>query len=203
MANRVEVLSEKLRLEPLVTEFAIITAKVILYIVVIVSALSSFGIQTHSFVAAICAAGLAIGLALENSLSNLAAGILLAGNKVFKKKDYVEINWIAGKVESVGLLTTIRTVDNRRVPIPNNSCLSNSIINFSKFPTHRIDLQVSIAYENDVTEAKRLMAKLFDSSSLVIDKTDVLVGVESFGEHSVNLIARVWITADNLLVAHL
>ena len=114
MASRVEMLSERLRLEPLVTEFAITTAKVILYIVVIVSALSSLGIQTHSLVAAIGAAGLAVGLALQNSLSNLAAGILLAGNKVFKKLDYVEINGVAGKVESVGLLTTtLRTIDNK------------------------------------------------------------------------------------------
>ena len=204
MASRVEVLSEKLRLEPLVTEFAITTAKVILYIVVIVSALSSLGIQTHSLVAAIGAAGLAVGLALQNSLSNLAAGILLAGNKVFKKQDYVEINGVAGKVESVGLLTTtLRTVDNKTVTIPNNSCLSNNIINFSNFPTRRIDLRVSIAYEDEVAEAKRLLTELFDSSSLVIDKVDVMVGVESFGEYGVNLLARVWVTTDNVLVAQM
>jgi small conductance mechanosensitive channel len=204
MASRVEVLSEKLRLEPLVTEFAITTAKVILYIVVIVSALSSLGIQTHSLVAAIGAAGLAVGLALQNSLSNLAAGILLAGNKVFKKQDYVEINGVAGKVESVGLLTTtLRTVDNKTVTIPNNSCLSNNIINFSNFPTRRIDLRVSIAYEDEVAEAKRLLIELFDSSSLVIDKVDVMVGVESFGEYGVNLLARVWVTTDNVLVAQM
>jgi small conductance mechanosensitive channel len=204
MASRVEVLSEKLRLEPLVTEFAITTAKVILYIVVIVSALSSLGIQTHSLVAAIGAAGLAVGLALQNSLSNLAAGILLAGNKVFKKKDYVEINGVAGKVESVGLLTTtLRTIDNKTVTIPNNSCLSNNIINFSNFPTRRIDLQVSIAYEDEVTEAKRLLIALFDSSPLVIDKADVLVGVESFGEYGVNLLARVWVSTDDVLVAQM
>ena len=204
MASRVEVLSEKLRLEPLVTEFAITTAKVILYIVVIVSALSSLGIQTHSLVAAIGAAGLAVGLALQNSLSNLAAGILLAGNKVFKKLDYVEINGVAGKVESVGLLTTtLRTVDNKTATIPNNSCLSNNIINFSNFPTRRIDLQVSIAYEDEVAEAKRLLNELFNSSPLVIDKADVLVGVESFGEYGVNLLARVWVTTDNVLVAQM
>ena len=204
MASRVEVLSEKLRLEPLVTEFAITTAKVILYIVVIVSALSSLGIQTHSLVAAIGAAGLAVGLALQNSLSNLAAGILLAGNKVFKKKDYVEINGVAGKVESVGLLTTtLRTIDNKTVTIPNNSCLSNNIINFSNFPTRRIDLQVSIAYEDEVTEAKRRLIALFDSSPLVIDKADVLVGVESFGEYGVNLLARVWVSTDDVLVAQM
>ena len=204
MASRVEVLSEKLRLEPLVTEFAITTAKVILYIVVIVSALSSLGIQTHSLVAAIGAAGLAVGLALQNSLSNLAAGILLAGNKVFKKKDYVEINGVAGMVESVGLLTTtLRTVDNKTVTIPNNSCLSNNIINFSNFSMRRIDLQVSIAYEDEVTEAKRLLMELFDSSPLVIEKADVLVGVESFGEYGVNLLARVWVSTDNVLVARM
>lgn len=204
MASRVEVLSEKLRLEPLITEFAITTAKVILYIVVIVSALSSLGIQTHSLVAAIGAAGLAVGLALQNSLSNLAAGILLAGNKVFKKKDYVEINGVAGMVESVGLLTTtLRTVDNKTVTIPNNSCLSNNIINFSNFPTRRIDLQVSIAYEDEVTEAKRLLIELFDSSPLVVNKADVLVGVESFGEYGVNLLARVWVSTDNVLVARM
>ena len=204
MASRVEVLSEKLRLEPLVTEFAITTAKVILYIVVIVSALSSLGIQTHSLVAAIGAAGLAVGLALQNSLSNLAAGILLAGNKVFKKKDYVEINGVSGMVESVGLLTTtLRTVDNKTVTIPNNSCLSNNIINFSNFSMRRIDLQVSIAYEDEVTEAKRLLIELFDSSPLVINKADVLVGVESFGEYGVNLLARIWVTTDNVLVARM
>ena len=204
MASRVEVLSEKLRLEPLITEFAITTAKVILYIVVIVSALSSLGIQTHSLVAAIGAAGLAVGLALQNSLSNLAAGILLAGNKVFKKKDYVEINGVAGMVESVGLLTTtLRTVDNKTVTIPNNSCLSNNIINFSNFSMRRIDLQVSIAYEDEVTEAKRLLIELFDSSPLVVNKADVLVGVESFGEYGVNLLARVWVSTDNVLVARM
>ena len=147
-----------MRLEPLLTEFAITTAKVILYIVVIVSALHSSGIQIHSLVAAIGAAGLAYGLALQNSLSNLAVGSLLAGNKVFKKKVYVEINGIPGKVESVGLLTTTLSVfDNNMVTIPNSSYLSNNIINFSKFPILRIDLQVSIAYEADVTEAKWLL----------------------------------------------
>jgi small conductance mechanosensitive channel len=184
----------------LVTEFAITTAKVILYIVVIVSALSSLGIQTHSLVAAIGAAGLAVCLALQNSLSNLAAGILLAGNKVFKQLDYVEINGVAGKVEGVGLLTTtLRTIDNKTVTIPNNSCLSNNIINFSNFPTRRLDLRVSIAYEDDVVEAKRLLTHLFVSSPLVIDKTDFLVGVESFGEYGVNLLARVWVPTENIL----
>lgn len=89
------------------------------------------------------------------------------------------------------------------VTIPNYSFLSNNTINFSKFPTRRIDLLVSIAYEDDYTEAKRLLGKLFDSSSLVIDKTDVLVGVESFGKHRVNLITRVWVTTDNALIAQM
>ena len=77
------------------------------------------------------------------------------------------------------------------------------LINFSKFPTRRIDLQVSIAYEDEVAEAKRLLVKLFDSSSLVIDNTDVVVGVESFGEYGVNLLARVWVATDNVLVAQM
>ncbi|MEC8308573.1 MAG: mechanosensitive ion channel domain-containing protein [Pseudomonadota bacterium] len=193
-----------MRIEPLVTEFAITTAKVILYIVVIVSALSSLGIQTHSLVAAIGAATLAVGLALQNSLSNLAAGILLAGNKVFKKLVCVEINGVAGKIESVGLLTTtLRTIDNKTVTIPNNSCLSNNIINFSNFPTRRLDLRVSIASEDDVVEAKRLLTDLFVSSPLVIDKSDFLVGVESFGEYGVNLLARVWVPTENVLAAQM
>jgi len=187
MASRVEVLSERLRIEPLVTEFAITTAKVILYIVVIVSALSSLGIQTHSLVAAIGAATLAVGLALQNSLSNLAAGILLAGNKVFKKLDYVEINGVAGKVESVGLLTTtLRTIDNKTVTIPNISCLSNNIINFSNFPTRRLDLRVSIAYEDDIVEAKRLLTDLFVSSPLVIDKSDFYLNPVNPEQRSIN-----------------
>jgi small conductance mechanosensitive channel len=97
----------------------------------------------------------------------------------------------------------LRTVDNKTVTIPNNSCLSNNIINFSNFPTRRIDLRVSIAYEDEVAEAKRLLIELFDSSPLVIDKVDVMVGVESFGEYGVNLLARVWVTTDNVLVAQM
>ena len=146
----------------------------------------------------------AVGLAFQNSLSNLAAGILLAGNKVFKKLDYVEINGVAGRVESVGLLTTtLRTIDNKTVTIPNNSCLSNNIINFSNFPTRRLDLRVSIAYEDDIVEAKRLLTDLFVSSPLVIDKTDFLVGVESFGEYGVNILTRIWVPTESVLAAQM
>ena len=199
VARRTDRMADRLHIEPLIAELAITALKVFLFLFVLISALSSLGVQTNTLLAAVGAAGLAIGLALQSSLSNLAAGILLAVNKIFKKADYIEANGVAGSVTSIGLFTTtLRTIDNRSVTVPNDALFSNNIVNYSRFPIRRIDLRVSIAYEDDVQVACQVLTDLLNQSDAVVDRQDVVVGVESFGEYGVNLLVRCWVGRDNL-----
>ncbi len=199
VARRTDRMADRLHIEPLIAELAITALKVFLFLFVLISALSSLGVQTNTLLAAVGAAGLAIGLALQSSLSNLAAGILLAVNKIFKKADYIEANGVAGSVTSIGLFTTtLRTIDNRSVTVPNDALFSNNIVNYSRFPIRRIDLRVSIAYEDDVQVACQVLTDLLNQSDAVVDHQDVVVGVESFGEYGVNLLVRCWVGRDNL-----
>ena len=199
VARRTDRMANRLHIEPLIAELAITALKVFLFLFVLISALGSLGVQTNTLLAAVGAAGLAIGLALQSSLSNLAAGILLAVNKIFKKADYIEANGVAGSVTSIGLFTTtLRTIDNRSVTVPNDALFSNNIVNYSRFPTRRIDLRVSIAYEDDVQVACQVLTDLLNQSDAVVDRQDVVVGVESFGEYGVNLLVRCWVGRDNL-----
>ena len=199
VARRTDRMADRLHIEPLIAELAITALKVFLFLFVLISALSSLGVQTNTLLAAVGAAGLAIGLALQSSLSNLAAGILLAVNKIFKKADYIEANGVAGRLTSIGLFTTtLRTIDNRSVTVPNDALFSNNIVNYSRFPIRRIDLRVSIAYEDDVQVACQVLTDLLHQSDAVVDHQDVVVGVESFGEYGVNLLVRCWVGRDNL-----
>lgn len=199
VARRTDQVAERMGIEPLIAELAVTALKIFLFLFVLISSLSALGVQTHTLLAAVGAAGLAIGLALQSSLSNLAAGILLAVNKIFKKSDYIEANGVAGSVSSIGLFTTtLKTLDNRYVTVPNDALFSNNIINYTRFEIRRLDLRVSIAYEDDQDRAIELLEELMQASELTLNDHDRLIGVESFGEYGVNLLVRVWVRRDNL-----
>lgn len=166
----------------------------IVFFVAIIAAISHLGFNTSSLVAIVGAAGLAIGLALQGSLSNFASGVLLITLKPFKTGDFVEVAGIAGIVEEIHIFSTkFRTGDNKTVIVPNGTVTSSSIINYSTKPTRRIDLVIGVSYDADLAKTRELLHKIASSHDNVLKDQDVTVGVSELADSSVNLVVRPWV----------
>ncbi|MDH3207504.1 MAG: mechanosensitive ion channel [Gemmatimonadota bacterium] len=164
----------------------------------VIAALSQFGVQTTSFVAVIGAAGLAVGLALQGSLSNFAAGVLILLFRPFRVGDLIESAGSRGKVQEIGILaTTLATPDNQKVILPNGALMNGKIVNVNAFPTRRIDLVASIAYNDDVDQARDVLRAVLAAHPKVLKDPESVVEVLEMADSSVNLVVRPWVeTAD-------
>ena len=169
-----------------------------LFVVVTVAALGQLGIETASFLAILGAAGLAIGLALQGSLSNFAAGVLIIILRPFGAGDWVEIAGESGKVQSIRIFTTeLRTGDNKCVVIPNSRVLDSNIINHSSTGTRRVDLLFGIGYDDDIKQAKEIIEQILSADDRVLDEPAPSVVLADLGASSVDIAARPWVnTAD-------
>lgn len=166
--------------------------------IVVISALGQLGIQTASFVAVIGAAGLAVGFALQGSLSNFAAGVLIILFRPFKKGDYVEAGGTAGSVFEITILQTIlKTPDNKTVIVANSSVLGNNITNYSTEPTRRVDLLVGVAYSADLALVKQELKAIADEEPRILTDKDIQIAVSALADSSVNLVFRVWVETPN------
>ena len=170
----------------------------VLLVVVVIAALDQLGIQTTSLLAVFGAAGLAIGLALKDSLANFSSGIMLIIFRPFKVGDFIEAAGISGTVEEVRIFSTIlRTGDNREIIIPNGHIYAGPIINVSARSTRRIDLVFGIGYEDDLRKAKQLIEAAFAADDRILDNPAPGVAVAELADSSVNINARPWVkTAD-------
>lgn len=166
----------------------------VLLLVVITAALDQLGIDTTSFIAILGAAGLAVGLALKDSLQNFASGVMLILFRPFRIGDFIEAAGTAGVVEEIKIFSTLlRTPDNREVIVPNGDIYSSSITNNNARETRRIDLVVGIGYDDDLREAKRLLEELVKSDERVLEDPAPLVAVGELGASSVDLLVRPWV----------
>lgn len=176
---------------------ASVSAKVIriaLLILTLVIVLSQFGVQTASLVALLGAAGLAIGLALQGALSNVAAGVMLLALRPFKLGDAVDINGIVGTVKEIGLfVTNINTPDNIAVRVPNNLIWGSPIRNFFGNDTRRLDMIFSISYEDDIDKAIALVKEIIGANKRALKDPAPVVVVGAFGDSSVDLWVRPWV----------
>jgi len=153
--------------------------------------LERFGITTTSLVALIGAAGLAVGLALQGTLSNLAAGVMLLLFRPFKVGDFIDGADVFGKVESITLFTTdLSTFDQQHIIVPNSELWGTKIINHSHYPERGVDLTFGIAYGADIEKAKKAIQKVFNAHELVLKEPAAFIEVDELAESSVNLIAR-------------
>lgn len=160
---------------------------------VVLAALGQLGIQTTSFIAILGAAGLAIGLALQGSLSNFAAGFLLIVFRPFKVGDYIEGAGVAGSVESIQIFTTtLATPDNKTVIVPNAKLYGDNIINYSAKETRRVDLVIGVSYEADLAEVKRILAEIAAADTRVLPDPAPVIAVSELADSSVNLVLRMW-----------
>lgn len=166
---------------------------------VIIATLSQIGVETASLAAVIAAAGLAIGLALQGSLSNLAAGVVIILFRFFRVGDYIEAAGTSGTVEDMNIFTTtLKTPDSKSVIVPNADITSGNIINYSAYPTRRCDLVFGIGYDDDMKKAKEIIEKTLKADERVLEDPEPTIFVSELGDSSVNITARPWVDRADL-----
>lgn len=194
ISNTVAKVMKYKNVDPTVISFLSAIIYGICFMMVIIIAISHLGFNTTSLVAIIGAAGLAIGLALQGSLSNFASGVLLISFKPFKAGDFVEVSGTAGIVEEVLIFATkLRTGDNKTVIIPNNAITSGNITNYSTKPTRRIDLVIGVSYDANLAKTKEILAEVVSKNELILPEPAVTIGVSELADSSVNIVVRPWV----------
>ncbi|MCZ6475814.1 MAG: mechanosensitive ion channel [Gammaproteobacteria bacterium] len=170
----------------------------VLIVFVVLTALSAIGINTTNFLAILGAAGLAVGLALKDSLSNFAAGVMLVFFRPFRSGDYIEAAGISGSVVSIKIFNTIlRTPDNRIVTVPNALIYADSITNFSAEDKRRIDLVIGIGYDDDIARAKALIQGVLGQDNRILDEPAPVMLLVELGESSVDIAVRPWVKSSD------
>ena len=181
-------------IEQTVINFITHIASILVMVFAILMALGRLGIETTSILAILGAAGLAIGLALQGSLSNLAAGVLLIIFRPFRQGNFIEAGGVLGTVQEIQMLTTImNTPENLRLIVPNSDIMNGAITNYSVNETRRVDLTIGVSYEDDVRHVKQVLDTLVAENPLVLKEPAPFVAVSDFGDSSVNFIVWVWV----------
>ena len=173
-------------------------ARTLLMLFVIIAAINALGVQTASLIALVGAAGLAVGLALQGSLANFAAGVLIVLFRPYKVGDWIEGGGVSGSVEEVQILTTVlKTGDNKRVIIPNSQIMGTTITNYSANDTRRVDLVVGVSYSDDLDKVRKELQDLVDGDKRILKDPAVTIAVSELADSSVNFVLRPWVnTAD-------
>jgi len=173
-----------------------VIARIVRYLILIIVAvlvLAQFGVQTTSIIAVLGAAGLAVGLALQGTLSNIAAGFMLLFLRPINVGDYIDANGVSGTVDEIGLFVShLRTFDGLYVCVPNSQIWSGSITNYSKLPTRRFDLTIGIGYEDDIDKALKVLMGLAKDDKRVAAEPAAVALVSSLDDSAVTLQLRVW-----------
>lgn len=181
------------KMDVTVGNFLASLAKYVVVIFTIIALLDQFGVETTSLVAVLGAAGLAIGLALQGTLSNLAAGVMLLIFRPFKVGQFVEVGGLSGVVDSISLfVTNLDTPDNVRITIPNSSVWGSAIRNYNHHATRRLDQVYGIAYDADIDKAIEIINSVVEADDRCLSDPASLVAVTELADSSVNIVVRVW-----------
>lgn len=191
------------RIDPTLASLFSNIARYAIMVVVIVAVLGRFGIETTSIVAALGAAVLAIGLALQGTLSNVAAGVMIVLFRPYRLGDFVELASVTGTVKEITLFfTELSTTDNRQLIVPNSQAWGNVITNFSAYPTRRADFTFSISYNDDIDKAQRVIREVFEADERVLKDPELFCEVSAHGGSSIDLTVRAWTKASDLWPVH-
>jgi len=198
VVNLVKRILGRAKMDQILVDFVGSILKTLLTLVVIVAALEQLGVNTTSLIALIGAAGLAIGLAMKDSLQNFAAGVMLIVFRPFDKGHFVEAAGTSGVVEEINMFcTTMKTGDNREVIIPNGAIYGGSITNYSARPTRRIDLVFGLGYGDDIKKAKSLLQQAIDADERILEEPEPLIAVGELADSSVNFNVRPWVKSED------
>jgi small conductance mechanosensitive channel len=203
IARLVKGLMERREADQALTGFVsnLINALVVTFAVI--AALNQLGIQTTSLVAVVGAAGLAIGLALKDSLGNFAAGVMILIFKQFKSGDVIEAAGVIGVVETLNVFSTqLKTGDNKTVFVPNGKLIGDNIINYSTKPTRRVDLIIGVSYDADLSHVKSVLEDILAKESRILEEPAPTIGVLELADNSVNFAVRPWVNAADYWGVH-
>lgn len=189
---------ERARIEPLLIKFLGNILRTLLLIVVVLAAINQLGIQTTSLIAVLGAAGLAVGLALQGSLANFAAGVLVIIFRPYKIGDYVEAGGVAGVVDDVQIFTTeLKTGDNRKIIVPNGQMMNGAITNYSSHDTRRVDLVASVGYDANIDTVRRVLEEVVANDARVLEAPAPNIRMNAMMDSSVNWVVRPWVKASD------
>jgi small conductance mechanosensitive channel len=189
-------LLERADVDATLVKFLSNIVRILLLIFVILAAIGQLGIQTTSLIAVLGAAGLAVGLALQGSLSNFAAGVLVIIFRPYKVGDYIEAAGVAGTVDEVQIFNTVmNTPDNKRIIVPNSQITGGIITNYSAHETRRVDFTFGIGYADDIDKAKKIIEEVLTADERVLEDPAPQIVVAELADSSVNIVARPWAKA--------
>jgi small conductance mechanosensitive channel len=186
-------------MDPILINFCSSIISVLLLLFVLIAALDRLGVNTTSMIAVLGAAGLAVGLALKDSLQNFAAGVMLILYRPFKIGNFVEVSGVLGIVEQITIFNTVmRTPDNREIIVPNGKIYANTITNFSARDTRRIDMVFGIGYDDDLLKAKQIMTDIVTGHKLVLKDPAPIIRIADLGDSSITFNVWPWVNSSDL-----
>lgn len=192
----VQKLLTRAKVDPAVTSFVGSLTFALILTFSVLAALSRFGVQTASFIAVLGAAGFAVGFALQGSLANFAAGVLLLVLRPFKVGDYIDAGGVAGTVKEIQLFTTtLATPDNVKILSPNGALFSGTIRNYSAYDTRRVDMVIGVGYDAPLDKTRDLLTRVVTADERVLKDPAPVVAVSELADSSVNFIVRPWVAA--------
>ncbi len=188
----------KTKMEKIAQKFLMSILKVSLYLILVIILLAELGISITGIVAALSAAVLAIGLALQNSLSNLANGIIIISGKMFKEGDYISVNGIEGTVKNINLLaTTVVTSDNKSITLPNSDIVNNPTTNYDAFKKRRVDIFLDISYDTDIEKAKSIILDVAKSDGRIYLDPAPTCKIKALQSNSIQLVVNAWVDSED------
>lgn len=195
----VKLLSHAMRsgkMDDLLVSFIASIVQSVLMLFVIIASLEQLGLDTTSLVALLGAAGIAVGLALKDSLQNFSSGVMLIIFRPFKTGDFIEAGGVTGLVEHIGIFTTnLKTGDNKEVIVPNGQIYGGTITNYSSKPTRRVDITVGISYNSDIKKAKEIIQELLLKDTRILRDPAPMVAVGALNSSSIDLVIRPWVNS--------
>ena len=189
----VKKLFSRTKIEKMAQQFVITILKFVLYLALILVLLSQIGVEISGILTACSAVILAVGMALQNSISNVANGIIIISNKMFKKGDYIITGGVEGQVTDINFLfTTLITTDNKKITLPNSNILNGEVTNLGAYPTRRVDFMFSVAYETDVELVKKIVTDVMKSDGRVLLDPAPFCRLKVLGASSIDFAANCW-----------
>ena len=196
IVRAIKTVMQKQEVEKTLETFICNLVRTTLMVVVIIAAIGAIGVETTSFIAVFGAAGLAVGLALQGSLSNFASGVLIVLFRPYRIGDFIEAAGIAGSVEQVQILTTVlKTGDNKQIIVPNSQIMDSIIINYSASPTRRVDMVVGVSYNDDLDKVRATLEDLIAAEDRILDEPAPTIAVSALADSSVNFVVRPWVNS--------